>query len=196
MGVDGIDKRIAAGAQAIAAALHGPAGQIPLDRVVIDHLVWFDLCQQRGMTWPQIGRLLQKAGAGRENGRPFSSGHLSSVVWRQRQKSPSGEADSTPLSPAQPVPATEPSETTPAGNQIPPKRVARTPRSPLLGENPKIARVAREQAPGKSTATAIPNALPEQQAVPAAARKEPRAQLDGKSLLASMRRTARLRRDE
>lgn len=43
MGLDGIDERIAAGAQAIASALRGPAGQIPLDRVVIDHLTWFEL---------------------------------------------------------------------------------------------------------------------------------------------------------
>ncbi|MGY6250781.1 hypothetical protein ACXIUS_25115 [Bosea thiooxidans] len=94
MGKDGIDEHIAAGARAVAAALDGPAGQIPLDRIVIHHLAWFDLCQERGMTWSQMALLLRNAGAGRENGQPFTPGHLSSVVWRQRQKSAGGQARS------------------------------------------------------------------------------------------------------
>lgn len=109
MGTDGTDERIAAGARAIAAALHGPAGQIPLDRIVIHHLAWFDLCQERGMTWSQMARLLRNAGAGRESGQPFTPGHLSSVVWRQRQKSAGEQAAPVPQS-SPPLAAPESSE--------------------------------------------------------------------------------------
>lgn len=144
MGVDGIDERIAAGARAIASALRGPAGQVPLDRIVIDHLAWFDLCQQRGMTWPQMGRLLQKASAGRESGLPFSSGHLSSVVWRQRQKSRDEQA-AAPISPAQPIAAIRPSEMTPPRSEVSPTRVTRTARSPVLDEKPNSVRGVRKK---------------------------------------------------
>ncbi len=88
-----IDKRIRDGAKAISQDLAGPAGQIALDRVVVRHLVWFDLCQGRGMSWPQIAAMLNATGAGRENGLPFANGHLSAVVWRQRQKAKMGPAE-------------------------------------------------------------------------------------------------------
>ncbi len=91
--MDPKDKRIKDGAKAIATDLAGPAGQIALDRVVVRHLDWFDLCQARGMSWPQISATLNAAGAGRENGLSFSNGHLSAVVWRQRQKAASRDAD-------------------------------------------------------------------------------------------------------
>ena len=81
-----IDRQIKEGAKAIAGELAGPGGQIALDRIVTLHLDWFDLAQGRGMTWPQIVALLHAAGAGRENGLPFSAAHLTAVVWRQRQK--------------------------------------------------------------------------------------------------------------
>lgn len=86
MQTNNVDKRIKEGAKAIASDLAGPAGPIALARVVARHLAWFDLCDQRGMSWPQICALLQAAGAGRANGAPFSHGHVSATVWRQRQK--------------------------------------------------------------------------------------------------------------
>lgn len=84
--MDSVDDRIARGAKAISRDLDGPAGQIALDRVLVRHLGWFALCQDRGMTWRQIVSLLHAAGAGRATGLPFSHSHLSAVVWRQRQK--------------------------------------------------------------------------------------------------------------
>ncbi len=84
--MDDRDVRLIAGAKSIARDLCGPAGAIPLDRVVAQHLPWFTACQERGMSWPQICRLLHAHGAGREGGLPFTHGHLSAVVWRQRQK--------------------------------------------------------------------------------------------------------------
>jgi hypothetical protein len=86
MPTDDIDKQIKDGAKAISRDRAGPAGQIALDRVVARHLPWFDLCQERGMAWPQIVSILHAAGAGRATGLPFSHSHLSAVVWRQRQK--------------------------------------------------------------------------------------------------------------
>lgn len=82
------DEAIKEGARRIAAALRSPGGQIKLARVVGAHLDWFDLVQQRGLSWDQIIRVLANAGATRENGLPFSRGHLSSAVWRARQERP------------------------------------------------------------------------------------------------------------
>lgn len=80
------DEAIKEGAGRIAAALRSPAGQIKLARVVGAHLDWFDLVQRRGLSWDQMIRVLTDAGATRENGLPFSRGHLSSTVWRARQE--------------------------------------------------------------------------------------------------------------
>lgn len=80
------DGAIKEGARRIAAALRSPAGQIKLARVVGAHLDWFDFVQHRGLSWDQIIRVLTDAGARRENGLPFSRGHLSSTVWRARQE--------------------------------------------------------------------------------------------------------------
>ncbi|MGE0769389.1 MAG: hypothetical protein AB7L90_23360 [Hyphomicrobiaceae bacterium] len=80
------DEAIKEGARRIAAALRSPAGQVKLARVVGAHLDWFDLVQHRGLSWDQMIRVLADAGAMRENGLPFSRGHLSSTVWRARQE--------------------------------------------------------------------------------------------------------------
>ena len=88
-----IDRQIKEGAKAIAGELAGPGGQIALDRIVMLHLDWFDLAQGRGMTWPQIVAVLHAVGAGRENGLPFNTAHLTAVVWRQRQKAKNNAQD-------------------------------------------------------------------------------------------------------
>lgn len=80
------DDAIKEGARKIAAALRSPAGQIKLARVIGRHLDWFDLVQRFGLSWDQMIRVLADAGATRENGLPFSRGHLSSTVWRARQE--------------------------------------------------------------------------------------------------------------
>lgn len=74
------------GARTIATAMHSPAGQIKLARVVANHLDWFERAQRRGLSWDQMIRLLTAAGAKRGNGLPFTRGHLSSSVWRARQE--------------------------------------------------------------------------------------------------------------
>lgn len=83
---DKMDAQISAGAQAIARELVVPVGQIALDKVVRHHLPFFDLAQTRGLTWRQIAAVLHAAGAHREGGTPFAPGHLSAVVWRQRDR--------------------------------------------------------------------------------------------------------------
>ena len=79
------DRHLAKAASEIAIDLQGPAGQITLDRVVRRHLRFQD-AQDRWLSWRQLARLLHSASAGREGGQPFSHGHLSAVVWRQREK--------------------------------------------------------------------------------------------------------------
>lgn len=85
---------ILAGAQEIAASLIVPGGRASLDFVVEKHLAWFDAAQARGMRWRHIASILAKAGACRENGQPFTIGHLSAVVWRQRQEADRAESRS------------------------------------------------------------------------------------------------------
>ncbi len=97
-----INKRINAGAREISQDLAGPAGQIALDRVVARHLVWFDVCQERGLSWRQIAAVLHAVGGGREGGLPFTPGHLSAVVWRQREKRSLGPSQATKLHTTEP----------------------------------------------------------------------------------------------
>lgn len=132
--MDERDARLIAGAEAIAGDLRGPAGAIPLDRVIARHLPWFALCRERGMSWPQICRLLHTRGAGREGGLPFTHGHLSAVVWRQRQKR------SASLPPAS-LPVAEPERVTPRRSGVsrtsdPSDRAATTPPR-VPGRKPK-----------------------------------------------------------
>ena len=77
---------IEAGVRAIAEDLRLPGGGLKkLARVVKDHLDWFDTAEARGLTWPDMSRLLFAAGAKGRNGRPFSVGTLYSTVWRKRE---------------------------------------------------------------------------------------------------------------
>jgi hypothetical protein len=81
-----INNEIEAGAKAIAEDLRLPGGGLKkLARVVEDHLDWFDTVEARGLTWPDMSRLLFAAGAKGRNGRPFSVGTLYSTVWRKRE---------------------------------------------------------------------------------------------------------------
>jgi hypothetical protein len=95
--VDLSDDTILHGAKSIAKALAIPGGQASLDFVVARYLGWFDAAQARGMSWKHMTDVLFAAGAKRETGERFSTGHLSAVVWRQRKQSDQTEiTDSTP----------------------------------------------------------------------------------------------------
>jgi hypothetical protein len=106
------------------------------------------------MSWPQICSLLHAAGAGRADGLPFSHGHLSATVWRQRQKAqanpqPSERARTakrSPVSPPEPAPA-------PGRTALPPSAVraaapAAFPDDP--SEGPPSAEPARPKRAGKT----------------------------------------------
>jgi len=83
-------KDLTAGAKEIAKALNGPTGQIPLARVVGQHISWFDRARDLGLTWDQMIAVLLAAGACRTDGLPFRRGHISSAVWRaHREAKPS-----------------------------------------------------------------------------------------------------------
>jgi hypothetical protein len=82
------EKKIIDGAKTIAAELNGAAGQIKFARVVRNHQDWFDLVQERGLTWRQIADVLASVGACRGDGEPFTIGMISSTVWRIAHKSP------------------------------------------------------------------------------------------------------------
>ena len=101
------NRDLAKAASAIATDLQGPAGTIALDRVVQRHLRFFQDAQHRGLSWPQIARLLHSVGAGRDSGLPFSHGHLSAVVWRQRDKAKRSTSDDRKMVAAAPRAAPE-----------------------------------------------------------------------------------------
>jgi hypothetical protein len=85
MRLDELDREIEKGARAIAKFYCRGAG-ISLDDAVYEYLEWFDLTQNvRKLRWKQMAATLKAAGACRENGEPFTEGHLSGVVSRQRK---------------------------------------------------------------------------------------------------------------
>ena len=88
---DVTDDMILNGAKSIAKALAVPGGQASLDFVVARHLPWFNAAQARGMSWKHITDVLFTAGAKRLTGKRFSTGHLSAVVWRQREQTEANE---------------------------------------------------------------------------------------------------------
>jgi hypothetical protein len=88
---DVTDDMILNGAKSIAKALAIPGGQASLDFVVARYLPWFNAAQARGMSWKHMTDVLFAAGAKRETGERFSTGHLSAVVWRQRKQT--GQAE-------------------------------------------------------------------------------------------------------
>jgi hypothetical protein len=77
---------IEASARAIAEDLRLPGGgQKKLARVVRNHLDWFDMVEDRGLTWADMSRLLFAAGAKSENGKAFSVSTLYVTVRRMRE---------------------------------------------------------------------------------------------------------------
>ena len=69
-----------------------------LDDAVYEYLEWFDLAQHaRKLSWRRMSAILCTAGAARENGQPFTVGHLSGVVWRQREKAEKAGRPPKPL---------------------------------------------------------------------------------------------------
>jgi hypothetical protein len=77
---------IETGARAIAEDLRLPGGgQKKLARVARDHLDWFDMAEERGLTWADMSRLLFAVGAKRESGGAFSVSTLYLTVRRERE---------------------------------------------------------------------------------------------------------------
>lgn len=86
MQLEDIDKELEHGARVIA-KFYGNGDEVSLDDAVYEFLEWFDLAQHvRKLGWRTIARRLMAAGAGRQNGQPFTESHLSGVVWRQRAR--------------------------------------------------------------------------------------------------------------
>lgn len=87
MRLDELDKEIKKGAKAFAEFYGGPDDDVSLDDAVYEYLEWFDLAQhRRKLKWRRMSAMLCAAGAARDNGLPFTVGHLSGAVWRQREK--------------------------------------------------------------------------------------------------------------
>jgi hypothetical protein len=87
MRLDELDIAIQNGASAIAAFYCSFAGDLSLDDAVYEYLEWFELAKRvRRLHWKQISTVLHAAGAGRENGGPFTDGHLRKVVSRQKKR--------------------------------------------------------------------------------------------------------------
>jgi hypothetical protein len=92
-------KEIEAGLKAISEDFNLPGGgQMMLSRLVQDHLGWFDVVEARGLTVEDMARLLFARGVKRKDGRPFSTGTLSSTLWRKRAEAERRALDSHPRS--------------------------------------------------------------------------------------------------
>lgn len=70
----------------LASDFDGPAGAIPVERLVRKHLRRFEELRSHGLTWEQISRLLFGAGILRSDGRAFPPSHLRGVFGRQRKR--------------------------------------------------------------------------------------------------------------
>lgn len=100
MRLDELDKEIKKGAKALAEFYGGPDDDVSLDDAVYEYLEWFDLAQhRRKLKWRRMSVMLCAAGATRENGLPFTVGHLSGAVWRQREKAEKAEKAGRPAKP-------------------------------------------------------------------------------------------------
>jgi hypothetical protein len=156
--------------------MQGPDGRrLKLAKVIDVHLDWFELARRRGLEWNDIVALLFRAGASRKDGRPLSRGHLQSLVWRKQQ----GQRNA--------------GEKTVAREELPSSPVKRTARSPAEGG--ETARRGRKRSSAKE-GVAPARALPKRHDGSAAPDGKPGAQPDGNALLAYMKRTASLRREE
>jgi hypothetical protein len=92
-------KEIEAGLKAITEDFNLPGGgQMMLSRLVQDHLCWFDVVEARGLTVDDMVRLLFARGVKRKDGRAFSTGTLSSTLWRKRAEAERRAFDSYPKS--------------------------------------------------------------------------------------------------
>jgi hypothetical protein len=121
------NKELEAGLKAMAADFHFPGGgRKKLSKLVADHFDWFEAAARRGMSWPDMIRLLTAAGVTDRGDKPLSVGTLSSTVWRKRAEAdgaldrPVRQAPSIPSRPkarkeARPMPAKSASQKRSAG---------------------------------------------------------------------------------
>lgn len=91
--VDDIDKAIYSGAKAIARWLQAPGGGGSFENAVIEHLVWFQGAQARGMKCGAIISVLYTAGIKRKSGLPLSEHHVRGVLSRRQQKKIPGKKE-------------------------------------------------------------------------------------------------------
>lgn len=169
------DEELATGAKALADDLRiGETRRLKLAKVIDDHLAWFDLARARGLEWTDIIDLLFQAGVTRPDGRPLSRGHLSSLVWRKLQSSDVGA----------------PAQATAQARLAEPQELGR-----------KRSTVAGMTKPEEAVSESVVTASPTLTLKPAKQNKTKPVDGDGKSsdrdkLIAFMRRSARVRRDE
>lgn len=91
--IERIDAAIYAGAETIARWLKVPGGGGSFDDAVIEHRVWFQGAQARGMNCRAIISVLYTAGIKRKSGRPLSENHVRGVLSRRRQKKITGRKE-------------------------------------------------------------------------------------------------------
>ena len=169
------DKELIKGAEAIANDMRvGDIRRLKLAKVVGDHLDWFGRARARGLEWTDIIDLLFKAGITRPDGRPLSRGHLSSLVWRKLQSAGA-------VSP---------------GPAAVPDRPANRPEA-----SRKRSAAASTDKPKEAADKPIVMASPAAASRPAKRSKTRQADADGRApdrdkLIAFMRRSAQVRRDD
>jgi hypothetical protein len=108
MDKDDIDRR----ATEFAAALEGPLGPMPLERVVRQHVELFNDLRQAGASWRQIAALMVRHGVRRKDGESVDSTQWASMVSRAGRLLYPLEANvstPSPINPVQALPTAAPS---------------------------------------------------------------------------------------
>lgn len=99
--------KLEAGLEAMAMDFVLPSGgKLKVARLVNQHLDWFDLATEHGLTWLDISRALASVGVTDRRGKALSFGTITAAVWRaraarsdqgrQRYISPSPAANTVP----------------------------------------------------------------------------------------------------
>lgn len=78
-------------AAVLAADFSGPAGPIPLERLLRRHHRLLAELREAGLTWEQISRLMAGAGVMRGDGLAFPACHLRGVFGRHRKRNPASQ---------------------------------------------------------------------------------------------------------
>lgn len=83
-------------AKIFADELQGIFGQLPMERVVANHIGFFNALRSAGITWPQIAKLMKSTEVRRKDGSPVPPEQWRAMISRVGAMRPSDQADAPP----------------------------------------------------------------------------------------------------